>query len=139
MASNHLSNEDFFTRLEALFDDKKPKVHGSIYLVQKRLTYGQNIPTATDDSPTPDLDLAAPLPLIVRATNGKSKSKRKEKVKLSTVVQPGDLDRFYARYADICKAGMVALKPRDRSKKKAKAKKKKATTTTTATAVSTVS
>jgi signal recognition particle subunit SRP14 len=47
-------------------------------------------------------------------------------VKFSTVVQPHDLESFYVRYADICKAGMAALKPRDRSKKKAKAKKKKA-------------
>jgi signal recognition particle subunit SRP14 len=46
-------------------------------------------------------------------------------VKLSTIVDVGALDAFYARYADVCKAGMTALKPRDRSKKKAKAKKKK--------------
>lgn len=65
--------------------------------------------------------------MLVRATNGKSKVDRSNKVKLSTVVQPDALDAFFARYADICKAGMTALKPRDRSKKKAKAKKKKAT------------
>ncbi len=35
------------------------------------------------------------------------------------------LEVFYARYAEVCKAGMAALKPRDRSKKKAKARKKK--------------
>ena len=41
-------------------------------------------------------------------------------------MQPDDLDSFYARYADVCKAGMQALKKRDRSKrKKAKAGKKK--------------
>ncbi|KKA29282.1 hypothetical protein TD95_002507 [Thielaviopsis punctulata] len=125
MAAKHLSNDDFFARLTALFDEKKPKTHGSIYLVQKRLTYGQEIPAATIENPMPDLNLAKPLPVIVRATNGKSKSKRKEKIKLSTIVQPGELEKFYLRYADICKTGMVALKPRDRSKKKAKAKKKK--------------
>ncbi|KAL5597046.1 hypothetical protein BROUX41_006287 [Berkeleyomyces rouxiae] len=125
MASGHLSNEDFFSRLARLFDEKKPKDHGSIYLVQKRLTYGQDLPAPTETNPTPDLNLAKPLPLIIRATNGKSKSKRKEKIKLSTIVQPSELERFYTRYADICKTGMVALKPRDRSKKKAKAKKKK--------------
>lgn len=73
----------------------------------------------------PDLEPPQPLPIIIRATNGKSKEKRDKKVKLSTVVNPGDLDAFYARYAEVCKAGMTALKPRDRSKKKAKAKKKK--------------
>lgn len=73
----------------------------------------------------PDLEPPHPLPILIRATNGKSKEKRAKKIKLSTVVTPADLDAFYARYADVCKAGMTALKPRDRSKKKAKAKKKK--------------
>ena len=66
-----------------------------------------------------------PLPVIVRATNGKSKRAKSSKVKLSTIVRPHDLEGFYIRYAEACKAGMIALKPRDRSKKKAKAKKKK--------------
>lgn len=66
------------------------------------------------------------MPVIIRATNGKSKRHRDDKIKMSTIVQPHDLDGFYMRYADICKSGMTALKPRDRSKKKAKAKKKKA-------------
>lgn len=66
-------------------------------------------------------------PVIVRATNGKSKRNRAEKIKLSTVVEPGDLEGFYVRYGEVCKTGMTALKPRDRSKKKAKAKKKKTT------------
>lgn len=80
----------------------------------------------------PDLEPSHPLPVIIRATNGKSKEKRAKKIKLSTVVNPEDLDAFYVRYADVCKAGMAALKPRDRSKKKAKAKKKKSGTTVAA-------
>ncbi len=51
--------------------------------------------------------------------------KSDKRIKLSTVVDPGTLDAFYLRYAELCKAGIVALKPRDRSKKKAKARKKK--------------
>jgi signal recognition particle subunit SRP14 len=48
-------------------------------------------------------------------------------VKLSTIVSPQDLEAFYAKYAEICKAGMVGLKKRDRSaKKKGKAKKSQA-------------
>ena len=70
-----------------------------------------------------------PLPLIVRATDGKSQSKdrtkNKDKVKISTVVQPDDIEGFFTRYADVCKAGMQSLKKRDRSKRK-KDKKKKA-------------
>ncbi|KAM0511761.1 hypothetical protein ACHAPE_009551 [Trichoderma viride] len=75
----------------------------------------------------PDLLPDKPLPIIIKATNGKSKRDRSDKEKLSTVVQPHDLEAFYVRYADVCKAGMTLLKPRDKSKKKAKAKKKKAT------------
>lgn len=66
-------------------------------------------------------------PVLVRATNGKTSDARKvgKKVKLATVVDSDALDAFYARYAEICKAGMLALKPRDRSKRKTKGKKKK--------------
>jgi len=66
-----------------------------------------------------------PLPLVIRASNGKSKERRDGKIRLSTLVEAEALEAFYARYAEVCKAGMVALKPRDRSKKKAKARKKK--------------
>jgi len=83
------------------------------------------------DDPLWDLHPPNPLPLIVRATDGKSQSKdrkkNKDKVKLSTIVQPDDIEAFFTRYADTCKAGMQSLKKRDRSKrKKDKGKKKKA-------------
>ena len=72
-----------------------------------------------------DLNPPEPLPVLIRVTNGKNKDKRDEKIKLSTVVEPGDLEVFYIRYADACKSGMQGLKKRDRSgRKKAKAKKK---------------
>lgn len=92
----------------------------------------QPIPEGTKlaDDPLWDTHPPDPLPLIVRATDGKTqdreRNKNPDKVKLSTVVQPDDLEAFYARYADVCKGGMQALKKRDRSKrKKAKAGKKK--------------
>ena len=81
------------------------------------------------DDPLWDLHPSNPLPLIVRATDGKSQSKDRtknnDKIKLSTVVQPDDIEGFFTRYADVCKAGMQSLKKRDRSKRK-KDKKKKA-------------
>lgn len=83
------------------------------------------------DDPLWDLHPPAPLPLIVRATDGKSKkddrkTKNPDKVKLSTIVQPDETEGFFARYAEVCKAGMQSLKKRDRSKrKKEKGKKKK--------------
>ncbi|SPO01322.1 uncharacterized protein DNG_03998 [Cephalotrichum gorgonifer] len=125
MAEAHLSHDEFFGKLTDLFAARKGSDHGSIFLVQKRLSYGQDIPSASVSDPMPDLGSPHPLPVIIRATNGKSKNNRDKKIKLSTVVNPADLDVFYLRYADVCKGGMAALKPRDRSKKKAKAKKRK--------------
>ncbi|KYK60702.1 hypothetical protein DCS_01840 [Drechmeria coniospora] len=116
MDSTHLDQDEFLARLGELFSHRQGSDHGAIYLTQKR------------SDPFADLKPSGPLPVIVRASNGKSKKERSEKVKLSTIVQPDDLEKFYVRYAEVCKAGMTALKPRDRSKKKAKAKKKKATT-----------
>jgi signal recognition particle subunit SRP14 len=70
--------------------------------------------------------------VLIRATNNPS-SKRKgtdrvdrEKTRISTVVQPGDIDAFYAKYAECCRAGMTGLKKRDRKKGKKDKKKKKA-------------
>ncbi|KAK8044883.1 hypothetical protein PG993_004907 [Apiospora rasikravindrae] len=42
--------------------------------------------------------------------------------------RPRRAPSLFERYADVCKAGMTTLKPRDRSKRKTKAKKKKTTT-----------
>ncbi|KAH8198237.1 hypothetical protein TruAng_007580 [Truncatella angustata] len=145
----HSSNDEFFVKLQELFDSRKGKDHGMIYLTQKRCTnlssplplnyssplltnsravsYDQDLPEATIDNPLPDLHPAKPLPILIRATNGKSKEKRKEKlkVKLSTVVEADALPVFFEKYAEVCKAGMATLKPRDRSKRKGKAKKRK--------------
>ncbi|KAL6877248.1 signal recognition particle, SRP9/SRP14 subunit [Trichoderma longibrachiatum] len=129
MASQHLSQDEFFDKLGSLFNHRKGSDHGAIYLIQKRLTYDPAEQQSTTAKLFPDLAPNKPLPVLVRATNGKSKrddAARAGKEKLSVVVQPHELDAFYARYADVCKAGMAALKPRDKSKKRAKAKKKKA-------------
>lgn len=126
MDSKHLSQDEFFDRLGALLNRRKGSDHGALFLTQKRLTYSQSCPPSTVDNPFPDLSPGKPVPVIVRASDGKSRKEKAVKVKMSTVVQPHDLDGFYARYAGVCKAGMTALKPRDRSKKRAKAKKKAA-------------
>ncbi|KAL1844107.1 hypothetical protein VTJ49DRAFT_4959 [Mycothermus thermophilus] len=140
-----LTHDEFFARLADIFTGPKTKGHGAIFLTQKRLTYGQDQPqqqqqppSSSPDQPSPDQppppagsfpDLAPPTqpyPILIRATNGKGKTARDRKVKLSTVVQPDEIEAFFARYAEVCKSGMAALKPRDRTKRKAKAKKKKA-------------
>ena len=73
----------------------------------------------------PDFHLEQALPTIVRASNGKSGDKKSSKVKLSTVVQPDELETFFVKYAEVCKSGMSGLKKRDRSGRKAKEKKKR--------------
>jgi signal recognition particle subunit SRP14 len=79
------------------------------------------------DNPLWDLNPPNPLPIIVRASNAVSLEKRKagKKEKISTVVQPDELESFFARYAEVCKKGMEGLRKRDRSKKKKDKKKVK--------------
>jgi len=83
------------------------------------------------EDPLWDLNPPSPLPLIIRASDGKTTksdktTKNPDKIILSTIVKPDDIDAFFVRYADVCKAGMQSLKKRDRSKrKKDKGKKKK--------------
>ncbi len=72
----------------------------------------------TEETPFPDLLPTEPLPVLVRATNSKSKRHRSQKIKWSTVVNVDALEAFYARYAEVCKTGMTALKPRDRARRK---------------------
>lgn len=95
------------------------------------MTFDDSSASKPTDFPLADLEPpSAPLPILVRATDGNSQTKdrkKSEKTKLSTVVQPDDLETFYTRYAEVCKLGMQALKKRDRSKrKKQKQGKKKA-------------
>jgi len=124
-----MSNDEFFAGLTKLISDTQAKGHGSVYLTQKRLTYDGSTPAPGKSAGDglQDLNPENPLPVLVRATDGKSqgkdRTKNRQKVKLSTVVQPDDIEAFFARYAEVCKAGMQSLKKRDRSKRK-KTKKK---------------
>lgn len=87
----------------------------------------------TDANSAPESTNQTLPPVLIRATDGKTsnpkpksidaarKQKQKQpKQKLSTVVDQGDLEAFYARYAEVCKGGMTGLKKRDRKKLKAK-------------------
>lgn len=126
----------FFTQLGNLFEHNRKKGHGSVYLTQKRLTFDSTStpagPTKVADDPLWDTHPENPLPVLIRASNNKSDKKagtdRQDvaKIVLSTVVKPDDIDTFYIRYSEACKAGMSSLKKRDRKKGKDKKKKKKA-------------
>jgi signal recognition particle subunit SRP14 len=133
------SQFQFFAKLSDLFAANRANGHGSIYLTQKRMVYNTDADTSMQgaDDPLWDEHPEHPLPVIIRANTSKSKAftpgtekagitrKDKKKVKVSTIVQPADLDSFFAKYAEACKAGMTALKKRDRSKRKKDKKKKK--------------
>ncbi|CBY02176.1 hypothetical protein IAQ61_006765 [Plenodomus lingam] len=135
MTRDHLSNEEFFSRLAHLFEYTRTKGHGSVYLTQKRLTFDTSSsppsPAKVADDPLWDTHPEQPLPILIRASNNGSDRKKGtdrkdiEKIKLSTVVKPDDLDSFYARYAEACKIGMSGLKKRDKKKAKKVKKKKK--------------
>ncbi|KAL4781475.1 signal recognition particle, SRP14 subunit [Aspergillus varians] len=121
-----LSHEEFFTSLTTLLTTTSQKTKGSVYLTQTPLLNSTPSDPAASDKPQPSI--------LIRASDGntnapnpktheaKDKDRKTSKVKLSTVVQPQELEAFYARYAEVCKAGMTGLKKRDRKLKKAKAK-----------------
>ncbi|KAK1826840.1 signal recognition particle, SRP9/SRP14 subunit [Podospora conica] len=106
-----LSQDEFFTKLTTLFAARKGSDHGEIFLSQKRYAHD------SEPNPIPPADLP-PAPILIRASDGKSAGKKSEKAKISTLVSPDDIEAFYARYADVCKTGMAALKPRDRTKRR---------------------
>lgn len=62
-------------------------------------------------------------PLLIRATNGDTD--KSKKVKISTTVEVSELETFFARYAEVARAGMGSLKKRDRKKRKDRLKAKK--------------
>ncbi|KAL2868632.1 signal recognition particle 14 kDa protein [Aspergillus lucknowensis] len=126
--SKALNHEEFFTSLTTLLTSTSQKARGSVYLTQK--------PLLSTESTNAEQQTSIPPPILIRATDGntnapnpkasssqgKEKKKKESKVKLSTVVQPDELETFYTRYAEVCKAGMTGLKKRDRKQKKAKGK-----------------
>ncbi|EEH41067.2 hypothetical protein PAAG_03353 [Paracoccidioides lutzii Pb01] len=118
----------FFATLKSLLSKQSTQARGSIFLTQKRMPSASTNTSTNTTSPSPSaVDPSAPAtlplsPILIRATNGKHKS---SKAKVSTVVQPGDIEGFFGRYAEVCRAGMVGMKKRDRSaRKKGKGKGK---------------
>jgi len=84
MGTDPLTSDEFFVRLSQLFESRRKADHGSIFLTQKRLSYGnENVLSASPPSEAKasldtfaDLHPASPLPILMRATNGKSKEKK---------------------------------------------------------------
>ncbi|KAJ5372433.1 Signal recognition particle SRP14 subunit [Penicillium concentricum] len=121
----HLGHDEFFKSLAELLSKTSQQVHGSVNLTQKPLI---NVPGATTTNSQPSI--------LIRATDGNTNApnlknesketriakKRSQKIKLSTIVNPDDIEAFYVRYAEVCKTGMSGLKKRDRRARKAKTK-----------------
>ncbi|KAG0245505.1 hypothetical protein BGW41_000132 [Actinomortierella wolfii] len=117
-----VDNDKFLTRLQKTFEETKTK--NTVYLTMKRYTHqtkkekaeailkdGDNDTTMTDSAAIKEY------PTMIRLQAG-------SKTKLSTLVQPNDLERFMVQYTAIIKTSMDALKKKERKKApKAKAKK----------------
>ncbi|KAF9548640.1 RNA-binding signal recognition particle subunit srp14 [Mortierella hygrophila] len=107
------------------FEDSKTSK--TVYLTMKRHSYTtkkikaaeESSEKASGDAVMSTDDKDKEYPTLVRLTSG-------TKTKLSTLVQPQDLDRFMVQYTNIIKINMDNLKKKER-KKAAKAKAKKAT------------
>ncbi|KAJ5592665.1 hypothetical protein N7537_009569 [Penicillium hordei] len=121
----HLGHDEFFKSLAELLSKTSQETHGSVNLTQKPLI---DVPGATTTNSQPSI--------LIRATDGNTNTpnlksasketqismKKSQKVKLSTIVNPDEIEAFYVRYAEVCKAGMSGLKKRDRRGRKAKTK-----------------
>ena len=116
-------DHQFFSSLADLLSKTSQKARGSVFLTQKPLI---------DTTASSENASSSRPSILIRATDGNTNApnpknnkvgkKTVSKVKLSTIVAPEDLEAFYTRYAEVCKAGMTGLKKRDRKKGKAKAK-----------------
>lgn len=100
-----LSLTQFISSLKTAFDGiaQKEKKH-SLYFTQKRLS-----PANVE----PEESTSKEYPLLIRVaytTGGK-------KTKLTTEVDPSNLDDFWKQYTDVMKAGM-ALKKKDKKRKR---------------------
>ncbi|CAI7613871.1 unnamed protein product [Penicillium bialowiezense] len=121
----HMGQDEFFSALTDLLSKASQKARGSVILTQKALL---DVPGATSTSSQPSIliratdgNTNAPNPKSV-SKDGKITKNKDTKIKISTVVNPDDLEAFYTRYAEVCKGGMTGLKKRDRRGRKAKTK-----------------
>ncbi|EMD42268.1 hypothetical protein CERSUDRAFT_110796 [Gelatoporia subvermispora B] len=102
-----VDHDTFFSRLTGLFESSTQS--GSIWLTHKRLRHdGEDVQMSSADNETKEY------PCLVRATNGKD-------VKLSTKVDPAQLDAFHNRYGALLKSSMTTLRKRDKKREKQRA------------------
>jgi signal recognition particle subunit SRP14 len=90
-----LDNSKFLSQLELLFTKSKEK--GTVYITMKRFAHKK--------AQSEDVEYAS----LLRATFGKTK--------ISTRIEPQDLERFNNDYISICRIHMDSLKKKERKKK----------------------
>ncbi|CAN6660670.1 signal recognition particle subunit Srp14p [Trichomonascus vanleenenianus] len=112
MATNKLSNDEFLVKLKELFAASEQA--GSVYLHQKRLTDKTDELLKEDGIENENGSYS----VLFRATDGKSDKKVRQKI--STVVVPGDLEKFWEGYTEAVKSGMGGLRKKDKKKKSKK-------------------
>ncbi|KAG6873490.1 hypothetical protein C0992_008716 [Termitomyces sp. T32_za158] len=101
-----VDNDTFLSQLTALFNDTKEK--GTIWLTHKRLHY-DGTDAIMDDAGTSEDHRE--YPCLIRLTDGREN-------KLSTKVESGHLEKFYAAYGSLLKASMTTLRKRDKKREK---------------------
>lgn len=114
-----LNNSDFLSKVNDELSANEGK--SSVYFTQKRLSL--TLEPATSDNindlssnvvnhPSTFVSNTQTYPVLIRFTRGDKKSK------ISTVVEPANLDKFWNEYAQILKNGFVGLKKKEKKKSK---------------------
>ncbi|KAH3672653.1 hypothetical protein WICPIJ_010023 [Wickerhamomyces pijperi] len=129
-----LSTPEFLKSASTLFEDSQ-KTHSSIYITQKRyIEHNEVEGTAalyneisqfSNVKPTlPNSSIITnstnQYPILIRITNGDSD--KLKKVKLSTIVKPEELAKFWKDYSTVIKSGAKGLKKKEKKAKKASKK-----------------
>ncbi|KAJ8507217.1 hypothetical protein ONZ45_g10401 [Pleurotus djamor] len=99
-----VDHDTFIQKLTDLFTASVTR--GTVWLTHKRLTYEDGDVSMKDVSKD-----TREYPCLLRATNG-------DDVKFSTIVNPGDLNKFYLVYGNLLKSSMGTLRKRDKKREK---------------------
>lgn len=114
-----LNNTEFLAKVTDVLTSNEGK--SSVYFTQKRLSLTLEPATPNNindlssnvvDHPKEFPTNTTSYPVLIRFTLGDKKSK------VSTVIEPEDLDKFWSEYAQILKTGFVGLKKKEKKKAK---------------------
>ncbi|KAH3901186.1 RNA-binding signal recognition particle subunit SRP14 SCDLUD_002672 [Saccharomycodes ludwigii] len=145
--SEHLNIDEFLSEVSKLFKTANT-LKRNVRLTMKRLVVKDEVtkPLEFDSTRNSKYDVSkmsntiktvksgtvskSTYKILIRATMGAGKTSDSygdnKKIKVSTIVDPNDLDLFWRRYSSCIKSGMVGLSKR--KKKKSKSHKNEKTT-----------